>query len=53
MDRGVGLGAGEIMLFGGDSQTFDWWRTQVPDAFIPGTNLNEDFEHNGLLDNKI
>ena len=42
------------MLFGDySSQTFDWWHAQVPDAFIPGTNLNEDFEHNGLLDNKI
>ena len=42
------------MLFGDYSlQIFDWWHAEVPDAFIPGTNLNEDFEHNGLLDNKI
>ena len=41
------------MLFADyNEQTFDWWHAQVPDAFIPGTNLNEDFEHNGLLENE-
>ena len=53
-DRGVGLGAGEIMLFGDySSQTFDWWHAEVPDAYIVGTDQNENFEHNGLLENKI
>ena len=41
------------MLFADyNEQTFDWWHAQVPDAFIPGTNLNEDFQHNGLLENE-
>ena len=42
------------MLFGDySSQTFDWWHAEVPDAYIVGTDDAENFEHNGLLENKI
>ena len=52
-ERGVGLGAGEIMLFVDyNKQRFDWWHEQVTDAYITGTNEAENFEHNGLLNNK-
>jgi len=52
-DRGVGLGAGEIMLFSDLSyQKFDWWHAEIPDAYQPGTNLAEEFEHEGLFTNK-
>ena len=58
-DRGVGLGAGEVMLFADfNMQEFDWWHDKVnqpneaPVAFIPYTNVAEDFEHSGLLENK-
>ncbi len=52
-DRGVGLGAGEVMLFADfNMQEFDWWHDKVDNAFQPGTNTPEDFEHWGLLKNK-
>jgi len=52
-DRGVGLGAGEIMLFADLSyQNFDWWHEQIENAYQPGTNDLEDFDHEGLFKNK-
>ena len=52
-DRGVGLGAGEIMLFADFSyQYFDWWHDVVPGAYMPNTNTEEGFEHEGLFVNK-
>jgi len=52
-DRGVGLGAGEILIFADFAyQNFDWWHDVVPDAIIPGTDDPENFEHLGLLKNK-
>ena len=52
-DRGVGLGAGEVMLFADyNQQTFDWWHEQIPGAYIAGTNQLEDFDHKGLLENE-
>ena len=59
-DRGVGLGAGEIMVFADYSyQYFDWWHAKVnqdnldPNAFLPGTDIPEDFEHWGLMKNNV
>tara|TARA_B100000029_G_scaffold502226_1_gene577144 strand:- start:221 stop:1315 length:1095 start_codon:yes stop_codon:yes gene_type:complete len=52
-DRGVGLGAGEIMVFADyNQQEFDWWHAVVPGAIIPYTNNEENFDHPGLLKNK-
>jgi len=52
-DRGVGLGAGEIMLFADLSyQNFDWWHEQIENAYQPGSNIEEDFDHEGLFKNK-
>ena len=52
-DRGVGLGAGEVLIFADYAyQNFDWWHDIVPGAIIPGTDEEEDFEHIGLLKNK-
>ena len=52
-DRGVGLGAGQIMVFADYSyQNFDWWHAQVPDAYITGTSDSENFDHSGLFKNK-
>jgi len=52
-DRGVGLGAGEVMLFADyNMQEFDWWHAELPEAYVPYTNLPESFEHWGLLENK-
>ena len=52
-DRGVGLGAGEIMLFADlNYQKFDWWHEQIDGAYRPGTNEEENFDHEGLLKNK-
>ena len=52
-DRGVGLGAGEVLIFADYAyQNFDWWHDIVPGAIIPGTDEEEDFKHIGLLKNK-
>ena len=52
-DTGIGLGAGEIMIFGNFGyQYFDWWHDKIPGA-IATNNLEEDFEHNGLFKNKL
>ena len=58
-ERGVGLDPGSIMLFADyNSQRFDWWHEEVnqdasnPLAFIPFTDLPEDFEHEGILENE-
>ena len=52
-DRGVGLGAGEIMLFADvNYQNFKWWHDIVPGAIIPGTTSEELFEHKGQFNNK-
>jgi len=52
-DRGVGLGAGEIMIFADFAyQNFDWWHDKVPGAYIPNTNTEENFVHEGLFTNK-
>ena len=52
-DRGVGLGAGEIMLFADlNHQNFQWWHDVVPGAYIPGTSDLEGFEHQGQFNNK-
>ena len=52
-DRGVGLGAGEVMLFADYNQrTFNWWHEEVPGAYMLGTDILEGFEHNGLLENE-
>ena len=52
-DRGVGLGAGEILIFADYAyQDFDWWHDIVPGAIIPGTEFPEEFEHFGRLKNK-
>jgi len=49
----VGLGAGEIMLFADmNYQNFDWWHDQIENAYQPGTNDLEYFEHEGLFKNK-
>ena len=43
-DRGVGLGAGEIMLFADvNYQNFKWWHDIVPGAIIPGTTSESDY----------
>ena len=52
-DRGVGLGAGEIMLFADvNYQNFKWWHDIVPGAIISGTTSEELFEHKGQFNNK-
>ena len=33
-------------------QHFDWWHDVVPGAIIPGTNIEEDFEHEGQFNNE-
>ena len=39
-DRGVGLGAGEMMVFADVSyQRFDWWHDKIPDAYDVNGNL--------------
>ncbi len=51
-DRGVGLGAGEIMFFSDFSyQYFDWWHEQIDGAYIPNTNELEYFDHKGSFVN--
>ena len=41
------------MLFADyNMQEFDWWHAEVPEAYIPYTDLPESFEHLGLLENK-
>ena len=52
-DRGVGLGAGEIMLFADlNYQNFEWWHEQIEGAIIPGTEEEENFEHSGQFNNR-
>mgnify|MGYP001266553228 CR=1 FL=1 len=34
-------------------QYFDWWHDQIIDAYQPGTDIPEGFEHNGLFKNNI
>jgi len=52
-DRGVGLGAGEVMLFVDlNYQNFDWWHEQVEGAYIPGTSEEEGFDHLGQFNNR-
>ena len=51
-DRGVGLGAGEVMVFADlNYQNFNWWHEKI-DAYVPGTNELEDFEHPGQFNNR-
>ena len=51
-DRGVGLGAGEVMVFADlNYQNFNWWHEKIV-AYIPGTNTLEDFEHPGQFNNR-
>ena len=51
-DTGIGLGAGEVMLFADFAyQHFDWWHDLVPGA-IATNGVPEDFEHEGLFNNK-
>ena len=53
-DRGVGLGAGEVMLFADFAyQNFDWWHEQIQGAYIPGANELEYFEHSGQFNNRV
>ena len=41
------------MLFADLSyQNFDWWHQEIDDAYQPGTNTLEGFEHEGLFINK-
>ena len=48
-DQGVGLGAGEIMLFADlNYQDFDWWHEKINGAYMPGTSELEYFEHENL-----
>ena len=52
-DRGIGLGAGEVMVFADLAyQKFDWWHDKIPGAYVPDTNIEEDFDHQGLFVNK-
>ena len=52
-DRGVGLGAGEIMFFADlNYQNFEWWHEQIEGAIIPGTDEEENFEHSGQFNNR-
>ena len=52
-DRGVGLGAGEVMVFADlNYQNFNWWHEQVSEAYVPGTDLEEGFEHLGQFNNR-
>ena len=52
-DRGVGLGAGEVMVFADLAyQHFDWWHDVLPDAFDINGNP-ENAEHYGLFKNKL
>jgi len=58
-ERGVGLGPGDIMIFADyNTQHFDWWHEEVnqdmnnPTAFVPFTDIPEDFEHEGVLENE-
>ena len=40
-DTGIGLGAGEVMLFADFSyQYFDWWHDIIPDASVSSTCFN-------------
>ena len=51
-DTGIGLGAGEVMVFGDFAyQYFDWWHDKIPDAYDINGDL-EDFEHNGQFNNR-
>ena len=60
-DRGVGLGAGEVMVFADlNYQNFIWWHDIVPGAIIPGTtNIEEASYHSdmsfvpGVIDENI
>jgi len=33
-------------------QNFDWWHQEIDDAYQPGTNTLEGFDHEGLFKNK-
>ena len=51
-DTGIGLGVGEVMMFGDFGyQYFDWWHEQV-ESYKPGTNELEDFDHFGYWRNE-
>jgi hypothetical protein len=42
------------MLFGNYAyQHFDWWHERINDAYQPGTDILEDFDHRGLFKNNI
>ena len=52
-DRGVGLGAGEVMVFADlNYQNFNWWHEQISDAYVPDTDIEEGFDHLGQFNNR-
>ena len=51
-DTGIGLGVGEVMIFGDFGyQYFDWWHDIIPDAEEYDLEGNQ-YEHSGLFKNK-